>query len=107
MKIPPMFLYAISVIFIGLGLHKLYAYENSEYGETVNAYVGSDAHNFIINTGYATSFFILALILSIVATGLLILDKLTDVYKQLGGDTDNEKVNKEVPVNNISESVND
>jgi hypothetical protein len=107
MKTSPIILYIASLIFICLGFHKLYAYENSEYGETVNAYVGSDAHNFIINTGYATSFFILALILSIVATGLLILDKLTDVYKQLGGNTDNQKINKEVPINNISGSIND
>jgi hypothetical protein len=71
--------YLISVIFMGLGFHKLYKYENydSEILDSVNAYVGGDAYNYIINTGYATSFFIIATLFTILASFILLMDKLS------------------------------
>lgn len=111
-------LYFVSCIFIGLGFHKLYAYDPSSY-EPINAYVGGDAYNYIINMGFATSLFIVALILSMVATGVLIYSRLNAVYVQLGGDlneeyTDIETVEKqlkeankqkETPSNNITNQM--
>jgi hypothetical protein len=71
--------YLISAIFMGLGFHKLYKYENydSEILDSVNAYVGGDAYNYIINTGYATSFFIIATLFTILASFILLMDKLS------------------------------
>lgn len=56
--------YIISTVFIGLGFHKMFAYNNGESYpyKLVNAYVGGDAYNYIINANLATAYFILALI---------------------------------------------
>lgn len=71
-------MYFLSVISVFVGMHKLHVYTNSEYTpETnVNAYVGGDAYNMIINSGHATAYFVLASGLAITATLFLILDKL-------------------------------
>ena len=75
-------LYVLAVIFFILSLIMLYKgydkmmhYENSDYSwrESVNAYVGGDAYNYIINGNYATGFFTLAvgfLIISALDFGL-------------------------------------
>lgn len=55
------FSYVLSAISLGIGLYKLFVYENSEYGSKINAYVGGDAYNYIINSNYATAYFVLAL----------------------------------------------
>ncbi|WP_213422619.1 hypothetical protein [Bhargavaea massiliensis] len=43
------------------GFYKLLAYDNGEYSDkAVNAYVGGDAYNYIINGTHATAYFTLA-----------------------------------------------
>ena len=50
-------------------------YENPEssYREHVNAYVGGDAYNYIINGTHATAFFVLTTMFVLAAIGLLII----------------------------------
>ncbi|WP_051524890.1 MULTISPECIES: hypothetical protein [Exiguobacterium] len=57
------------IIFLGIGFHKLTVYENpssdDEYvftdeEDSVNAYVGGDAYNYMINASQATAYFVLA-----------------------------------------------
>ncbi len=44
----------LGMFFAGMGFHKMFVYENSEYSwrENKNAYVGGDAYNYIINGTY-------------------------------------------------------
>ena len=50
-----------STVFYVRGYNKMCRYANPEhYGEKVNVYVGGDAYNYIINSSYATAFFVLA-----------------------------------------------
>jgi len=65
--------YILSVFFIYKGYDKMMNYNNPEIGtDYVNAYVGGDALNYIINANYATGFFVLAMGFAIIATMLLI-----------------------------------
>lgn len=65
--------FVIAGIFILIGFYKIYAYSYEEYGENnVNAYVGGDAYNYIINANYATAYFVLALVFTIIGSTLLI-----------------------------------
>ncbi|QHT48047.1 hypothetical protein M662_16695 [Bacillus sp. SB49] len=57
----------VSVGFIIAGFYKILAYNNpyeddilTSSGDAVNAYVGADAYNLIINGTYATAFSVLA-----------------------------------------------
>lgn len=56
--------YGASLISLYKGFHKMLAYANSDsiLDEPVNAYVGGDAYNYIINSNFTTAFFVLALI---------------------------------------------
>lgn len=56
------------------GIDKMTNYRNSEYltSKNVNAYVGGDAYNYIINGNYATAFFVLTAMFVLAAIGLLI-----------------------------------
>lgn len=54
--------FLLSGVFFYLVFDKLTNYKNPEYyGEYVNAYVGGDAYNYIINGTYAITFAVLAL----------------------------------------------
>ncbi|MEK4749898.1 MULTISPECIES: hypothetical protein [Bacillaceae] len=65
--------FVITGIFIIIGFYKIFAYSYEEYGDNnVNAYVGGDAYNYIINANYATAYFVLALIFTIIGCTLLI-----------------------------------
>ena len=57
------------------GIDKMTNYYNSEYAPSlnVNAYVGGDAYNYIINGTYATAFFVLTTMFVLSAICLLIL----------------------------------
>lgn len=57
------------------GIDKMSNYHNSENYPSlnVNAYVGGDAYNYIINGTYATSFFVLTAMFVLAAIGLMIL----------------------------------
>lgn len=52
------------VILVCMGLYKLNVYTNTDY-ESVNAYVGGDCYNYIINGLYAVGDFILAFMFEI------------------------------------------
>ena len=54
--------FIVSAVMIYKGYDKMTNYRNSEtyYSSTVNAYVGGDAYNYIINGTYSTSYFTLA-----------------------------------------------
>lgn len=55
--------YLVSAIMLYKGYDKMTNYYNSEYSTShnVNAYVGGDAYNYIINGNYATGFFVLSM----------------------------------------------
>ena len=63
-----------SIVPLAMGFFKMYVYKNGEYSwETViNAYVGGDAYNFIINAHYVIAWFLLALILIMMGSCFLI-----------------------------------
>lgn len=53
-------------------------YYNSEYSSRlVNAYVGGDAYNYIINGTYATAFFVLTAMFALAAVGFIIIHYLS------------------------------
>jgi len=55
--------YIVSGIMFYKGFDKMTNYYSSEYSTSnnVNAYVGGDAYNYIINGNYATGFFVLSM----------------------------------------------
>ena len=57
------------------GIHRMVKYENSDYswGDHVNAWVGGDAYNYIINGTHATAFFVLTAMFVLAAIGLVII----------------------------------
>lgn len=68
--------YFLSAVFIYMGFHKMFVYENPEsfLEESVNAYVGGDAYNYIINGNYATGFFVLSLLFVVLGSFLIYFD---------------------------------
>lgn len=54
------------------GVDKLTNYSSSDYG-SINAYVGGDAYNYIINGTHTTAFFVLTTMFVIAAIGFLII----------------------------------
>ena len=64
----------IGIIFLCIGFYKLLVYENpdSYYLDSVNAYVGGDAYNYIINATYFAAY-------SILGTGSLIIATISGV----------------------------
>lgn len=63
-----------SALSLYCGYDKMAHYHSSDYASlNVNAYVGGDAYNYIINGTYATAFFVLAVGLFLGAIGFLIL----------------------------------
>ena len=76
--------FACSVITLGVGLSKMFLYKNGDYGDYLNAYVGGDAYNYIINANYATGFFVLAGVFALMGIGLIALwylSKLSDMQE--------------------------
>lgn len=60
------------------GIDKMTNYYNSEYSSRlVNAYVGGDAYNYIINGTYATAFFVLTAMFALAAVGFIIIHYLS------------------------------
>lgn len=64
------FLYIMSAAMLLKGHNKMTKYKNSDYNP-VNAYVGGDAYNYIINGNYATGFFVLSM--GFMATGTILI----------------------------------
>ncbi|WP_062514775.1 hypothetical protein [Halobacillus sp. KGW1] len=82
----------VSVGFIIAGFYKILAYNNpyeddilTSSGDAVNAYVGADAYNLIINGTYATAFFVLAAGFLIVAGLFFLAQTHLDIH---AGETD-------------------
>lgn len=73
--------FIISVIILGLGLDKIFNYDNGESFpyEYHNAYVGGDAYNYIINGNYATGFFVLAAMFALMGIGFIVLYYLSKI----------------------------
>lgn len=63
-----------TIVFVYLGFDKLTRYRNSEYGDPVNAYVGGDAYNYIINSNYSNAYFTLAVLCALIAIGSLLIE---------------------------------
>lgn len=57
------------------GIHKMTVYDSGDYYpyDIVNAYVGGDAYNYIINGTYATAFFVLTAMFVLAAIGLMVI----------------------------------
>jgi len=64
----------VSAIFLILGFHKMFAYD----GYRTNAYVGGDAYNYIINSNYATGYFVLSMFFGMVSIGLGIINTIKE-----------------------------
>lgn len=58
----------IGIIFLCIGFFKAYVYSNPEWGDSINAYVGGDAYNYIINASFFTAYSILGMGSLIIAT---------------------------------------
>lgn len=61
------------IVTFALGIYKMFWYENPESSilRSVNAYVGGDAYNYIINGAYATAFFVLTAMFTLAAIGMM------------------------------------
>lgn len=63
--------YIGAVILIYVGFDKMFNYKNGEgIAQSVNAYVGGDAYNYIINATYAGNYFTLALMCVVVGIAI-------------------------------------
>nr|WP_235788396.1 hypothetical protein [Salipaludibacillus sp. CUR1] len=80
--------YIAAAIFTGVGFHKLFVYESNDslFGEGKNAYVGADAYNYIINANYATAYFTLAILFTMIGSTFLIANYLTKRAEKEGCD---------------------
>lgn len=63
-------MYILAAVMLYKGHDKMTNYVNSEFYhiDDVNAYVGGDAYNYIINGNYATGFFVLSMGFMVVGT---------------------------------------
>lgn len=80
--------FIISAATLGMGLDKMFRYDNGEYYpyEYHNVYVGGDAYNYIINGNYATGFFVLATMFALMGIGFIVLyylSKMTNGQEKL------------------------
>lgn len=67
-------MFVISMIPLYEGYDKMTNYYSSDTYDSLNknAYVGGDAYNYIINAGYSTAFFVLAIGAALLGVGFLI-----------------------------------
>lgn len=80
--------FILSVFFAYKGFNKMFVYNNPENSllDHKNVYVGGDAYNYIINSNFSTSYFILALIFVILGSLFLLLIHLstqTSLYRSI------------------------
>ena len=71
--------YSLMTACVSMGFYKLFVYKKPEniFDEAINAYVGGDAYNYIINAGQATAYFVLGILCAVIAMTCLLLDKKT------------------------------
>ena len=74
----------VSAVMLYNGFYKMLIYDNGEgYGhDYINAYVGGDTYNYIINGNYATGFFVLATLFVILGIGIIIIHYLAELCQQ-------------------------
>lgn len=86
-KILRMISFIGAAISIGMGFYKLFAYSNPEssYLDVINAYVGGDAYNYIINANYATAYFVLAGVLVLIGSVCLYFEIQEEMFKKMTG----------------------
>lgn len=94
--------YILSALFIGLGFYKMFVYENPKNSyfstkEPVNAYVGGDAYNYIINSNYATAYFTLAIFCAVIGLTCLVANHL-----ELTREANSNKFENEVEYESIN-----
>ena len=67
------------------GIDRLVNYDSGEHYpyETVNAYVGGDAYNYIINGTHATAFFVLTTMFVLAGIGLIIIHYVSRRRKEI------------------------
>lgn len=72
-RVTAILFYLLAAIMLYKGYDKMTNYVNSEYypSHSVNAYVGGDAYNYIINGNYSTGFFVLSAGFTVTGTLLL------------------------------------
>lgn len=68
--------YLSAAFCVGMGLFKMFFYYFS-YSYQVNYYVSGDANNYIINAGYATAWFVLAVFCGLIGLTFLLVGILT------------------------------
>lgn len=51
----------LGLVFLGVGFNKITAYRSPDYGAGINAYVGGDAYNYIINGTYFTGYAVIGM----------------------------------------------
>lgn len=75
--------YILAGFCVGNGFHKMFVYQSPELlDEGVNAYVGGDAYNYIINAGYSVGYFVLANLFVILGSTMFILHKMYQNKKE-------------------------
>ncbi|WP_053956809.1 hypothetical protein [Inediibacterium massiliense] len=89
--------YSISAIFICTGFYKMFCYDSGESytKDPVNAYVGGDAYNYIINSNYATGYFVLALSFTILGSTALIIESLNKLNKNKTSESEIEELKED------------
>jgi len=86
--------FIVSIFFLYKGYDKMTNYNNPENlslfsdEKRINAYVGGDAYNYIINGNYSIAFFVLALFFLIIGLALIFLHEL----KILNGGSHENKI---------------
>ncbi len=80
--------YSLTLVFVWLGFDKIMNYRNSDYGENVNAYVGGDAYNYMINSNYFGAYFTLALVCAVIGSTIVIVGKLDQFRVAVVGGSD-------------------
>jgi DMSO reductase anchor subunit len=110
MKYLAVIFYVLAVICVGVGFHKIHVYENpdSEFAfadKAVNAYVGGDAYNYIINASYATGYFVLALVNVVIASTIVIALTLKTLHNKNLREIENLKKNAFVISNQQEQSL--
>lgn len=81
------FCYIMSSIFIISGFYKMWFYSSPStpipgvFGGGLNAYVGGDAYNYIINANYATAYFTIAIFFLLAGVSVNIIKLLNENNK--------------------------
>lgn len=75
--------FVLSCLSFWYGLYKMFVYSNpdSYVLDAVNAYVGGDSYNYIINANYATGFFVLAIGFLICCLICFVIDRIDSLIK--------------------------